>query len=200
MSVTKVFRPIKGPISASFDQPRPLTANIKTHIHGAIDIAVPSGVPIMAPEPGSVFSFAITRSSNRVSPSELPKLDFMFDIQRHHYFYDIYGGVIVLLASSGRTHIITHSWRRQMFTRWRQAYRLNHDDAIIDMGVFESEREERFPAICGEYTAPVKVQGNEIIGYVGNAGFSTGPHIHWEIHPGRKWVKHDKRLNPEDFI
>lgn len=39
-----------------------------------------------------------------------------------------------------------------------------------------------------------RVQRGDLIGYVGNTGISTGPHVHYEVH------KNNKPVNPINFI
>lgn len=39
-----------------------------------------------------------------------------------------------------------------------------------------------------------KIQKGEVIGYLGESGISTGPHLHYEVH------KNGERVNPADFI
>ena len=48
--------------------------------------------------------------------------------------------------------------------------------------------------------ANIEVKAGDKMGYVGNSGWSTGPHLHWEIHPGDRKYGHGERLNPEDYI
>lgn len=40
-----------------------------------------------------------------------------------------------------------------------------------------------------------RVQQNEVIGYIGNTGLSTGPHLHYEIHIGSDVVDPQRYLN-----
>ena len=63
----------------------------------------------------------------------------------------------------------------------------------------EQKADDRFP-IIGVHTEKIIVKEGDSIGFVGNAGYSTGPHIHWEIHHGYKWQKHNDRLNPERYL
>jgi hypothetical protein len=102
----------------------------------------------------------------------------------------MFGGVIVLRAETGtRLHVITHSYANQLF---------NDVFDERDKVYTESPDDERWP-LCYWHTQPVIVDEGELIGYVGNAGYSTGAHAHWEIHPGDRWYPHDERINPEGW-
>ena len=39
-----------------------------------------------------------------------------------------------------------------------------------------------------------KVKKGDVVGYLGESGLSTGPHLHYEVH------KNGERVNPEDYL
>jgi murein DD-endopeptidase MepM/ murein hydrolase activator NlpD len=45
-----------------------------------------------------------------------------------------------------------------------------------------------------------RVQQNEVIGYIGNTGLSTGPHLHYEVHIGSDVVDPYKYINIRSSI
>jgi murein DD-endopeptidase MepM/ murein hydrolase activator NlpD len=45
-----------------------------------------------------------------------------------------------------------------------------------------------------------RVQQGETIGYIGNTGLSTGPHLHYEVHIGSDVVDPFKYLNIRSSI
>jgi murein DD-endopeptidase MepM/ murein hydrolase activator NlpD len=45
-----------------------------------------------------------------------------------------------------------------------------------------------------------RVQQGEVIGYIGNTGLSTGPHVHYEVHIGSDVVDPYKYLNIRSSI
>lgn len=184
-----MLRPVEGPISADFFERRPLSAppEKRDHIHGAIDIAARVGTDIVAPEDGYLFAYIAYRPDEGRYWPKMPTIDgvpFPFG----NYFYDVYGGLLVLRAEE-RTHIIAHCYANQIinfFTAERISY-------------YEQKEALRFP-LHALYSERIPVFTGERIGFVGNAGYSTGPHIHWEIHPGYRWFSHEKRSNPEELI
>jgi len=180
------MRPVVGKITSRFTDPRPLS-NPGEHIHGAIDIAAPVGTKIYAPESGVVFaqqSLRCDESRRWAHPVEVDRWPNPFC----QYFYDVFGGVLVLRSEEGtRVHVLCHSYANQLF------------DDVFDLQekvYIESPEDERFP-LCYWHTRPIIVDEGELIGKVGNSGYSTGPHVHWEIHPGDTWFPHSRRLDPE---
>lgn len=182
-----MMKPIDGVLTSGFHEPRPLH-NPGQHIHGAIDLAAEVGTPIYAPETGALMAWASYRSEVGETWPRLPE-----EFPWANYFYDVYGGLLVLFVpNEGRTlhtHIIAHCYSNQLFNKsvWQQRYYV------------EQREERRFP-LHALYTATKFVKKGEAIGAVGNAGYSTGSHIHWEIHPGARWSKHEDRINPEEYL
>jgi len=190
-------RPTEGKITSGFNEPRPMSDPGK-HIHGAIDIGDPVGTPIKAPESGSAFCYVGVRQDDG---EYWPKMPMLHDKLFHwcNYFYDMFGGVIVLMAHNGdpreitRTHIITHCYGNQIFNK------SIFKDYPAPAPWVEQAQDWRFP-VHGIFTDKIMVSEGDIIGFVGNAGYSTGPHIHHEIHHGYKYEKHADRVNPEEIF
>lgn len=177
-----------GVFTAGFDQPRPLSAEVKTHIHGAQDIAARAGTPILAPESGKAFCYVGLRPEGR------GKWGRSFDVGGdpfpfRDYFYDMYGGLIVLQSDTGLTHVITHSWMNQLFNL----------KPFVGLTVRTVEATDG-PWPVGLMTEPIWFQTGEQIGWVGNAGFSTGAHCHWEMHHGSRWERHADRIDPREWL
>lgn len=184
-----MISPIKNPkITADFYEMRPLSANVKTHIHGAVDIGAPTGTTIYAPEDGEFFYYVSIRPSHNMYWPKSPKIngkEFPFG----NYFYDMYGGVTVLFSEDRkRTHIFTHAFMNQLFNK-----------KIKVEKIVEQPEKKRFCIFC-IYSKPKKIKEGDLLSYVGDAGYSTGPHLHYEIHNGLKWNKHEDRINPMELL
>lgn len=189
-----------GRVTVGFDQPRPLSVPVeqRTHPHGAIDIAHSVGADIVAPEDGMLHYWLAFRPDTARQMTELDfvfrennRIKFPFQVGHHNYFYDIYGGCIFLLGASGITHVFCHSFGNQLYNKgntlmWRYA---------------ESKVSERFPCTVWYTTngSSQHVREGALIGHVGNAGYSTGPHVHYEMHRGRHWNAHDLRPRPASY-
>ena len=171
-------------------------------IHGAVDI-IPLGDvrgiknnEIVSPEMGDLYYFYMIRSQdskgyiniNRISP---------FNFGSASYFYDIFGGVIMIISEDKkRTHIITHSWINQITNKL--PIPIANKVKYIPV---ESDMVESFPTILHHtFSTPYEVSKGETIGYIGSAGVSEQPHIHWEIHNGIYWNKHKDRIDVEKLL
>jgi murein DD-endopeptidase MepM/ murein hydrolase activator NlpD len=170
----------KHTISSGFTEPRPLS-NPGKHIHGAIDIKVPKGTAIYAPEPGLVFyhfNYRCSKGTRNIYWSD--KTWYAFS----NYFYDVFGGLIIVEGKQ-LTHVFAHieteTLNKQMNGKiiCREWHIDNDKIAILHLDDGHPVRE------------------GDIVGHSGNAGFSTGPHIHYEIHRHRNWDRWERRVNPE---
>lgn len=197
----RIVKPVIGTLTADFDQPRPLeNRTVKNaHVHGAVDIAAPTGRRIIAPEDGYLRAWMARREPERgywpvdVHPTHAGEHNMRFPFM--NYFYDVYGGLLVLRirrkCANRRTHVIAHIYGNQLF-----------DKGIFgtsDLHWFEEPEDKRWPTFA-IYSDEIFVKAGQHIGYVGNAGYSTGPHIHWEIHHGYQWEPHEDRINPLTLV
>ena len=224
-------------LTVEFWQSRPLSRpdRDRTHPHGAWDIAptgnavdpycrekLGAGVGIYAPEDGEVAFFAAIRNKPgepmSTTSRRMPK-DF-FDMRNHYYFYDLYGGMIILRGKeSGYTHIFTHCHLDSMF-KYSAPYlekevggrnenffsNLKRNNKRPELRGLERFRiieaggtDNKFPIILySNLEKPYSVKAGRLLSTIGNAGFSTGPHIHYEIHHGDHYEAHRKRVNPID--
>ncbi len=195
------MRPVDGPITTDFFEQRSLATVKKLedptlssaerqrlkdllHNHGAVDLGAVVSTPIEAPEAGEVFVWCAFRAEPGAYWPHVPHVNGVLNTFRN-YFYDTFGGVIILHAHK-RTHIITHSYTNQLFNKGLFTFG----------GTVEEAADKRF-TIHGIYSKRVDVKRGALIGYVGNAGYSTGAHVHWEIHHGRAWERWGDRVNPE---
>lgn len=181
-----------GQITAGFDQMRPLSVSPgqRWHKHGAIDIAAPVGTPILACERGMLYYFAAIRPNRDRDMYELKLEHGPFDFGGKAYFYDVFGALAILLGDSGVTHIFAHSWINQLFNEPPKRVRWRYK---------ESPKVERFP-LCAFFTMNGygrHVHPGDEIAYVGNAGYSTGAHAHYEMHGGRAWQRWEHRPRPD---
>jgi hypothetical protein len=185
--------PVDGIVTSKFDEPRPLNVKKKTHVHGAIDIAAKIGTPIYAIEDGELFYFCSIRDSHIEDGARASWNKSEMFCPWANYFYDVFGGVIILKASSGNIHLFCHSYMNQLFNK-----------ALIPISAWkyvEQEKDSRWPVMAFHtLDHSYDVNKGEMIGFVGNAGFSTGSHVHWEIHNGWKFTEHFGRKDPESFL
>jgi hypothetical protein len=184
--MTKTAFPLIGQVTAKFDQPRPLVGE-KTHVHGAIDIAAPTGTPIYAPEDGWLKGAVIWRPPN-VADWNMRGFDFPWK----NYWQDIFGGILILKGGSGKIHLFCHLYPEQIIDRG--------EIPKMEWDYVEQKDDGRWPVHSMIALHGHGVRKGQYIGPVGNAGYSTGSHVHWEIHNAWEVTAYDKRPNPIDWV
>jgi hypothetical protein len=168
-------------ITSKFDEQRPLH-NPGHHVHGAIDVAGPIGSHIIAPEAGKlILYFAIRHNTTSTWPGNR-----MEHWPFRNYFYDVWGAISVLYGESGMVHLFAHAYMNQLYNK---LFSKRH------WGYVEQKEDDRFPLFS--FTLEEDIKKGKNIGYIGNAGYSTGAHCHYEIHNGDKWTRWEDRKDPE---
>ena len=191
-----------GRVTTPFDEMRPLSVppERRSHVHGALDLAGGDGI-IRAPARGTAQGVVIFRG---VDPAKglgawgakgLEEKSEILEFPWREYWYDVYGGIIVLYEPKGRMHLLCHVWASQI---------LNHQPHPAQFpfrfAYYIEEREStRWPCHM-MLTEEVEVREGQPLARVGNAGFSTGPHLHWEIHHGRRIDDYPARINPMEYL
>lgn len=181
----------RGTITASFYQPRPFKD--PTHIHGALDISYGTGPfpdhRAVAPCTGTLVAYQFLRAPGSTwDPAE--KASILHQPPRH-YFYDTYGGLITIEEPNGRYHILTHFWAAALHDRFKMRY--------VESSYVPKTLSPSFPCVAF-ISDPVKIREGDPLVLIGSAGYSTGSHIHWEIHPTRKLVPYADRIDPASLL
>jgi len=125
-AILEYFMPVNGRLTSCFCMRWGV-------MHSGIDIAAPTGTPIVAPEAGVVLEAGPTSG---------------------------YGNVIYLQHENGDVTVYGHMSK-----------------VLVDAGQI--------------------VEGGEVIAEVGNEGYSTGPHLHFEVHVGGR---NGNAMDPADWL
>jgi hypothetical protein len=182
---------------------RPLSVPLekRTHKHGAIDLAGDdwNSVKVLyrAPENGRLFCMISIRPDrekswpdNRVIFARTRDGKQQVPSQFLEYWHDTYGVVMMLNGQSGLLHVFAHTYGSQAFSQ--------HAFDPAGLSWDEQPGDARWPVFClNNFDGPTAVERGDTIGVVGNAGFSTGKHLHYEIHRGFAWDRWENRVNPE---
>ncbi|WP_163717209.1 M23 family metallopeptidase [Mangrovibacterium lignilyticum] len=109
------------------------------------------------------------------------RIDPIYKIRRFHHGMDFSAPIGTEVYSTGDGVVKEVKTSRSGFGRW----------IVVDHGF-------GYQTLYGhlnEFNVKVgqKVKRGSIIGFVGNAGKSTGPHLHYEVH------KNDKAVNPQFY-
>lgn len=179
----------KWRLTSDFDEMRPYGTVRKTHKHGAWDLAVPISTPIYAPEVGILHYFFQVRTGN-IKHHNIYWADgrwYAFS----NYFYDSYGALAVLETHDHLTFVFAHIYAKNIIAMT--------EEQMICLTVDELKTVDGMILAFHNRDKPLGIDKGDIIAYSGNAGYSTGPHIHMELHKGRSWIPHRDRPDPKDI-
>lgn len=186
-------RPAPGAITAGWSQPRPLSVppEQRHHVHGAIDIAGGVGEPVLAPAAGVCYRVCIVRAQGGPGWAWPLREGDVRILPWQDYPYDVYGGITILDTQDGYVHLFCHTYMRQLQKLTRG----------LVWSYQEQPSDTRWPTmIWHTFAWPQTVEAGEVIAEIGNAGYSKGPHVHWEIHRGWTLTPYGDRPDPEELL
>ena len=183
--------------TSGFDEPRPLwrvqkiaeleaagehveaeAERAKLHPHGAQDFACTPGTKIYAPEDGRAWYHIVygTGTQNMYWGSGTW---YAFS----NYIFSVWGGLVCLEGKSGLTHVFAHIEPRVMH-KYCDLSKPSRQGALVSYVSIKALE-------C--------VREGELLAETGNAGFSMGPHTHYEVHSGKDWTPHIDRVRPDEL-
>lgn len=193
--------PMKGGrITAPFNDPRPID-NPGRHIHGAIDVSTSAANGdrmVYAPATGKLVAYFINRpprggwGAPTKQGVQTEKAEILAIPVRDRW-YDVYGGLITIEEPSGLFHILTHFYAAQLFKRFRFCF------TPPQMSFMEAQAKSRWPAFLFR-SDESKVSFGEALLPIGDAGYSFGAHLHWEVHHSPSLDYYDKRIDPTTLV
>lgn len=196
--------PIRGGvITTPFAEPRPLSVPParRDHVHGALDLAEGDGI-IRAPAAGSAQGVVIFRGVDPVKgigawgAKGLAEKSEILEFPWREYWYDVYGAFVVLYEPSGRMHLLCHVWPNRLLNPQPGPARYPFRFAYY----IEEAEVTRWPCHI-LMTEAMEVKVGQPLAPVGNAGYSTGRHVHWEIHhQSDRLDDYPLRINPEEYM
>ena len=127
-----------------------------------------SDAPVASPVVGGPFSVTHRPVSGAVTSRFGPRVHPIFGTSRNHYGIDFDGnsGESIVAAAAGK--VITAGW----MNGYGNVVIISHGDGYTTLYAHQSQ----ILVSNGDTVA-----GGETIGRVGSTGWSTGPHLHWEI-------------------
>lgn len=197
-----------GRITATFDEMRPLSVPPaqRIHPHGALDLAGGDGI-IRAPTRGTAQGFVIIRGRDpRGVPGEwggpgIREKSEILEFPWRNYWDETYGGIIVLIEPSGRTHLFAHILPTHILNPQPGPARYPFRFAY-----YIEEREDTRYLCRMLLTEPREVNEGQPLAPVGYAGYVVpqgpgGRHVHWEIHhQADRLDDYPLRINPEEYL
>lgn len=195
-------------ITTSFDEPRPLSVPPaqRNHVHGALDLAGGDGI-IRAPASGRAQGVVIFRGVDPVKGTGgwgakgLEEKSEILEFPWREYWYDIYGGIVVLYEPNGRMHLLCHILPAKLLNPQPGPARYPFRYAY-----YIEEREDTRWICHMMLTEPTEVREGQPLAPVGYAGYVVpqgqgGRHLHWEIHhQSDRLDDYSLRIHPEEYM
>lgn len=190
-----------GEITGRFSDP---AKSGRAGIHGGLDIIAIADYPgsmaadIVSPEDGRARAFASFRfgDGDQQWPSADAPRTVVIDGNGKPFpfrdcFHDMYGFCIIVRSlDRERTHLLAHAFGNST---------VNEGPFNGTWGWVEQAAKTRWP-VHTIYSEEIMVGKGMKLGRVGDAGYSTGAHVHWEVHHGYQREWYDDRIDPEPYL